>query len=149
MYRPLAPHLLLGIALAVMMAACSTPDKEAYRDANQHPHPFEMRATDSSIIATYMWKDTCDDYFLAVTMDDADGGTKFITPSKEIVFPPVSSGKEAEFLFRDLRMSDPQVTYGIWFLSDKHKGDEYGFKWLFTDGAFEPVRFQATPKGNR
>ena len=138
--------LIMGAVALAGLSACSSPDEEAARLLKQHPPPFEMRATDSSIMGTYVWKDTLADYYLAVTMEDAEAGISFIAPRRGIVFPAAVPGKDVEFLFRDLGIREKDVTYGIWFLSDTHAGDEYGYKWMFSGGEFEPVLFKNTPK---
>ncbi|MFZ1728943.1 MAG: hypothetical protein WBQ23_03515 [Bacteroidota bacterium] len=142
----LLPVFIVVLLVAGCLLACSSRDEEVARYAKLHPPPFELRATDSSIMAKYMWKDTLADYYLAVTLEDADGGISYITPRRGIVFPPAIPQEEVEFLFADLGIRKKNVTYGIWFLSDTHARDEYGYKWMFADGKFDPVLFKNSQK---
>ena len=61
------PGLAL-FALTLLLAACSTPDEEEQakikRFIESHPHPFELRATESSIIGRYLWIDILENEFL-------------------------------------------------------------------------------------
>jgi hypothetical protein len=139
-------ELRIILIIIVSLSACSSRNEEVARYAKKHPPPFELRATDSSIIAKYMWKDTLSDYYLAVTLEGTDGSTTYITPRRGIVFPPALPRKDVEFLFDDLGIRKKSVTYGIWFLSDAHAQDEYGYKWIFADGKFEPVLFENSRK---
>ena len=140
---PVSFTILLVVA---GMLACSTRDEDAANFARQHPPPFDLRATDSSIIATYMWKDPLTDYYLAVTLEDESGGITYITPRRGIVFPPAMPKQDVEFLLDDLGIRNTGSTYAVWFLSDAHAQDEYGYKWMFADGKFEPVLFKNSKK---
>ncbi len=137
---------LLLIIYVGILSACSSPDGDAAGIAQLHPPPFEMRSTDSSIVATYMWEDTLSDYYLAVTREDENGGITYITPRRGIIFPPAMPQHDVEFLFDDLGIRNSGATYAVWFLSDAHAEDEYGYKWMFVDGKFEPVLFKNSKK---
>ncbi len=139
---------LLALAFTTLLPSCSGRDDDSARLAAEHPPPFEMRATDSSIVGKYVWEDTLSDYYLAVTMEGDEGDTRFIAPRSGIAFPVAVPNREVEFLFRDLGIRQTDVPYGIWFLSDTHAGDEYGYKWMFSDGAFEPVIFENTRRSD-
>lgn len=138
--RPRVSMLMLIVCCG--MLSCSPHDSETERRAREfaaeHPHPFELSATDSSIIGRYVWEDTLREFRMGVTTPNADGILQ-LGKTPESLMPVV--------LVRGGVCEWPFEAFGLERLTDGctiHFGrsgpeTEFGYAWKYHGRKFDPI----------
>lgn len=124
------------------MLSCSPHDSEADRRAKDfastHPHPFELTATDSSIIGRYVWEDTLREYSMGCSMPNENGVHELLPSQGNPVPVPLVHGGVYEWTFDALglqRLTDGRIIH----FGRSAPETEFGYAWKYDGGKFDPI----------
>jgi hypothetical protein len=124
------------------MLSCSSHESESERRAKEfaamHPHPFELTATDSSIIGRYVWEDTLREYSIGSWTPGEDGILRLGKTHGSFVPVRLVPGGVYAWPFDALGLE--RLTDGC-TIHFGHPGldSEFGYAWEYDGGKFNPI----------
>jgi hypothetical protein len=137
---------LSGVIVLMGMLSCSSRDTDRDTAAQEylatHPHPFELRATDSSIIAKNLWEDTLMEYSLNIWRLDEEG-IPYVPDAT--IFPPLVRGGDSEWTFSSLGVDKLMNEDRLQFHYPSDTAHEFGIGWEYVEGTFKPYVWMQQP----
>jgi hypothetical protein len=124
------------------MLSCSPHDSDVDRRAREfaaeHPHPFELTATDSSIIGRYVWEDTLREYSMGACTPNEDGILQLGNARGSFVPAGLVRGGVCEWPFDALGLE--RLTDGCTIHFGRSGPEtEFGYAWKYEGGEFDPI----------
>jgi|GEM_PF-2617552 len=139
----IARKLILMIVVALGAASCSSEDTELEQNARAytaaHPHPFDLTATDSSLLAKYIRHDTLRDYHITIWKPDAEGVLDHVRPSDSLDHPILIPDMTYEWNFDVLGLDSLTEGCTIVFADGSTTDSVFSLIWKYTDDDFEPL----------
>lgn len=138
--------LILMIVVALGAASCTSEDAEVAQSAKEfttaHPHPFDLTATDSSLVGKYTRRDTLRDYHITIWKPDADGVlVDYVRPSDSIDYPMLIPDMTYEWNFDVIGLDSLMDGCTIVFADGATVDAEFSLIWKYRDGDFEPLLY--------
>lgn len=135
-------HVLLTLVfLPILIIACSShrdDDAKTHAASSDRPHPFTVRATDSSVIATYEWADTMEVFSFLLLVRGPDGIYRTQGTLDHHDLNPLLTGQDYELRFADFGVDALPDSCNLLFLDQSGLESDVQYGWRFVDGKFEP-----------